>query len=57
MKPLLNLWLTPSSTDPDFNGIAQVSSSPLQTIREDFGTARLDQVISPEGQPVRDLYR
>ena len=48
VKPLLNLWLTPSAGDPDFNGIAQVSSSPLQTIREDFGTARLDQVISPK---------
>jgi hypothetical protein len=46
VQPLLNLWLTPAANDPDFNGIAQVSSSPLQTIREDFGTARLDQVIS-----------
>ncbi len=48
VKPLLNLWLTPAASDPDFSGIAQVSSSPLQTIREDFGTARLDQVISPK---------
>ncbi len=48
VKPLLNLWLTPAASDPDFNGIAQVSSSPLQTIKEDFGTARLDQVISPK---------
>ena len=48
IKPLLNLWPTPASTDPDFNGIAQVSSSPLQTIREDFGTARLDRVFSPK---------
>jgi hypothetical protein len=46
VKPLLNLWLTPSASDPDFSGIAQVSSSPLQTIREDFGTARLDHIIS-----------
>ncbi len=44
--PLLNLWLTPSASDPDFSGIAQVSSSPLQTIREDFGTARVDHVFS-----------
>src|SRR6202795_65066 len=42
--PLLALWPTPSPTDPDFKvggspgGIAQVFSSPLQTIREDFGT-------------------
>jgi len=47
-QPLLNLWLTPTASDPDFSGIAQVSSSPLQIIREDFGTARLDQVISPK---------
>ena len=31
---------------PDFNGIAQVFSSPLQTIRDDFGTARLDRIFS-----------
>jgi len=48
VKPLLNLWLTPAASDPDFSGIAQISSSPLQTIREDFGTARLDHVISPK---------
>jgi hypothetical protein len=46
VKPYLNLWPTPSAGDPDFSGIAQVSSSPLQTIREDFGTARVDQVFS-----------
>ena len=46
VKPLLNLWPTPSATDPDFNGIAQVYSTPLQTIEENFGTARIDQVFS-----------
>ncbi len=46
VQPLLNLWLTPAASDPDFSGISQVSSSPLQTIREDFGTARLDHIIS-----------
>jgi hypothetical protein len=46
VRPLLNLWPTPSAGAPDFSGIAQVSSSPPQTIREDFGTARLDQVFS-----------
>ncbi|HET6217418.1 MAG TPA: carboxypeptidase regulatory-like domain-containing protein [Acidobacteriaceae bacterium] len=46
VQPLLNLWLTPAASDPDFSGISQVSSSPLQTIREDFGTARLDHNIS-----------
>ncbi|HKT26318.1 MAG TPA: carboxypeptidase-like regulatory domain-containing protein [Terriglobales bacterium] len=44
--PLLNLWPTPSATDPDFNGIAEVFSSPLQMIREDFGTLRLDHAIT-----------
>ena len=47
VKPLLNLWLTPPANAPDFNGIAQVFSSPLQTIREDFGTARFDLTFSP----------
>src|SRR5215472_10890879 len=60
VQPLLNLWPTPSSTDPDFPGvcktptalppnacgIAQVFSSPLQTIREDFGTVRVDHNFS-----------
>jgi hypothetical protein len=57
VQPLLNLWPTPSPTDPDFTspgicpaptlcGIAEVSSSPLQTIREDFGTVRADHNFS-----------
>jgi hypothetical protein len=47
VQPLLNLWLTPPAGAPDFNGIAQVFSSPLQTVREDFGTARVDHIFSP----------
>ncbi len=47
VRPLLNLWPTPPANAPDFNGIAQVFSSPLQTIREDFGTIRFDQTFSP----------
>jgi hypothetical protein len=52
VQPLLNLWPTPSATDPDFStpknpdGIAEVFSSPLQTIREDFGTVRVDHTFS-----------
>ncbi len=60
VRPLLNLWPTPSATDPDFPGvckaptplpanacgIAQVFSSPLQTVREDFGTVRADHIFS-----------
>ena len=48
VKTLLNLWPTPTATDPDFSGIAQVYSTPLQTIEENFGTARVDQVFSPK---------
>ena len=44
--PLLSLWPTPSPTDPEFNGIAEVFSSPLQRIHEDFGTLRLDHIFS-----------
>jgi len=50
--PLLNLWPTPPANAPDFPvpgetfGIAQVFSSPLQTIREHFGTVRLDHNFS-----------
>ena len=46
VRPLLNLWPTAPAGAPDFNGIAEVFSSPLQTIREDFGTTRLDQIFS-----------
>jgi hypothetical protein len=46
VQPLLNLWPTPTPEDPDFSGIAAVSSSPLQTIRENFGTARVDHIFS-----------
>jgi Carboxypeptidase regulatory-like domain len=46
VQPLLNLWQTAPVGAPDFNGIAEVFSSPLQTIREDFGTARVDHIFS-----------
>jgi hypothetical protein len=46
VQPLLNLWPVAPAGAPDFNGIAQLFSSPLQTIREDFGTVRLDHTIS-----------
>jgi hypothetical protein len=46
VQPLLNLWPIAPAGAPDFNGIAQVFSSPLQVIREDFGTVRLDHIIS-----------
>jgi hypothetical protein len=44
--PLLNLWPTPVPGAKDFNGISEVFTSPLQTVREDFGTLRLDHIFS-----------
>jgi hypothetical protein len=45
VQPLLNLW--PVANGPDLGGgIAEAFSHPLQTIREDFGTTRLDYNIS-----------
>jgi len=51
VNQLLNLWPLangPELTLPNGNpsGIAELFSSPLQTIREDFGTARMDHVFS-----------
>ncbi len=46
VQPLLNLWPAPAPGAPDFNGIAEFFSSPLQTIREDFGTVRLDHIFT-----------
>ncbi len=46
VQPLLNLWPTAPAGAPDFNGIAEMFSSPLQTIREDFGTVRVDHTFS-----------
>ncbi|HTC93101.1 MAG TPA: carboxypeptidase-like regulatory domain-containing protein [Terriglobales bacterium] len=46
VQPLLNLWPAPLPGTPDFNGIAEFFSSPLQTIREDFGTVRLDHIFT-----------
>src|ERR1700732_4389576 len=44
--PLFSLWPIPDANAPDFGGIAEVFSSPLQTITEDFGTARVDHIFS-----------
>jgi len=46
VQPLLNLWPVAPANAPDFNGISQVFSSPLQTIRDDFGTVRFDHTVS-----------
>jgi Carboxypeptidase regulatory-like domain len=51
IQPLLALW--PVANGPELltstgasSGIAKAFSNPLQNIREDFGTARLDQVFT-----------
>jgi hypothetical protein len=50
---LLNLWPVANGTELTVNGlpsgIAEALSSPQQHIREDFGTARFDQIFSPPG--------
>ena len=55
VQPFLNLWPVAPAGAPDAQvgvingtpfGIATVFSNPLQTIREDFGTARLDRTFS-----------
>ncbi|MGB7285173.1 MAG: carboxypeptidase-like regulatory domain-containing protein [Candidatus Acidiferrum sp.] len=53
VQPLLALW--PVANGPELltstgapSGIAEAFSDPRQSIREDFGTARLDQIFSDE---------
>lgn len=46
VAPLLALWPIQTPGAPDYGGIAEAFNSPLQTIRDDFGTARVDQDFS-----------
>jgi len=46
ISPLINAWPVQSANGTDFGGIAQAFSHPLQTIRDDFGTTRIDHTIS-----------
>ncbi len=46
VSPLISLWPEPSPGAPDFGGISEAFNSPLQTIRDDFGTVRLDHLFS-----------
>ena len=56
VQPFLSLWPIAPAGAPDFNGIAEVFSSPLQTIREDFGTLRIDQQLFPKRFPLAAVY-
>jgi len=47
VSPLIDSWPTPTPGAPDFGGIAEAFNNPLQTIRDDFGTVRLDHIFSP----------
>jgi hypothetical protein len=46
VSSLINLWPAPTAGAPDFGGIAEAFNNPLQTIRDDFGTARVDHIFS-----------
>jgi hypothetical protein len=45
VSPLINAWPAPTPGAPDFGGISEAFNNPLQTIRDDFGTMRLDQLF------------
>jgi hypothetical protein len=42
VSPLINAWPAATPGAPDFGGIAEALNNPLQTLRDDFGTVRLD---------------
>ncbi len=46
VSPLINAWPSPTPGAPDFGGISEAFNNPLQTIRDDFGTVRLDHNFS-----------
>jgi carboxypeptidase family protein len=46
VSPLINAWPSPTAGAPDFGGISEAFNNPLQTIRDDFGTVRLDHIFS-----------
>src|SRR6201996_1894934 len=46
VSPLINAWPAASLGAPDFGGISEAFNNPLQTIRDDFGTGRLDHNFS-----------
>lgn len=51
VSPLMAAWPEPTPGASDFGGISEAFNSPLQTIRDDFGTARVDHIFS-----AKDLF-
>jgi hypothetical protein len=46
VSSLIDAWPAPTPGAPDFGGISEAFNNPLQTIRDDFGTFRLDHNFS-----------
>lgn len=46
VSPLISLWPSPTAGAPDFGGISEAFNTPLQTLRDDFGTTRIDRYFS-----------
>ncbi len=46
VSPLINLWPVASPGSPDFGGVAEAFNTPLQLVRDDFGTVRVDHTFS-----------
>lgn len=46
ISSLISAWPTPSPGAPGFGGVSEALNNPLQTIRDDFGTVRLDHIFS-----------
>jgi hypothetical protein len=45
VSSLLSAWPVATPGAPDYGGISEAFNNPLQTIRDDFGTARFDQML------------
>jgi Carboxypeptidase regulatory-like domain len=45
VSPLIGAWPEPTPGAPDYGGISEAFNSPLQTIRDDFGTVRADHIF------------
>ncbi len=55
-SPLIGAWPAPTPGAPDFGGISEAFNSPLQTIRDDFGTLRGDLSAQPDRPRARQLH-